>query len=116
MGQVAETYEGTDPSWLFPSYGVTLWPWRLARIRTDTGFRYELYDLALDPGETRNLYPERGSEVQALQQSLDIYEPTAQSVNMALNRGRPDASANRLDPSTLDDARKEKLRALGYLH
>jgi arylsulfatase A-like enzyme len=116
-GALAENYGGLD-IWYPPSYAVTLWPWRMARIRTDAakGVRYTLYDLATDPGETRNRFGESDPDVEALRNAVDLYELTAQSEQIAID-GRMLRAAN--GGGTVpqqDPAREEKMRALGYIH
>lgn len=116
-GDLAETYGGLD-WWYPPSFAVTQWPWRLARIRTDkgTGVRYTLYDLAADPEEKSNVFAERAEEIDALRIAVDTYELNAQSEQIALERriGR-DAGGVAVVPEN-DPARDEKMRALGYIH
>lgn len=115
-GALAETYGGLD-WWYPPSYAVTQWPWRMARIRTDAqkGVRYTLYDLAADPGETKNLFAERGAELDALRVAVDLYEFTAQSEQITIERRLSrDASGAGTVPEQ-DPAREEKMRALGYI-
>ncbi len=64
--------------------------------------RPEFYDLTLDPGERKNLYPEKGSVASAyrerLQQLRQLYKPRFQG------------TANALSPEVID-----RLHALGYL-
>jgi arylsulfatase A-like enzyme len=82
------------------------------------GHRYELYDVAADPGEQRDLYPSAGDGASDLRALLDGYEAAS-----AAHRARVDAAAGALAPGEaapaesvpLDPAQEEKLRALGYL-
>ncbi len=78
------------------------------------GFRYELYDVAADPGEQRDLHATEGEAAAELRALLDGYEAAGQA-----HRERIDASAGvRGEPqeaAPLDPSQEEKLRALGYL-
>ncbi len=64
--------------------------------------RPEFYDLAQDPGESKNLYADRGSLASAYRERLNqlrqLYKP------------RPGGTANALSPEVI-----ERLHALGYL-
>ena len=111
----ALTYDGNgkDPTWITPTLAVTRWPWRLLRVRTNTGPRYELYHLEDDPGEVDDRYRRDGQDFEDLRAQLDGYEASALNLRRSLlgaTRSRTDPSALPLDPSRL-----EKLRALGYL-
>jgi len=64
----------------------------------------ELYDLRVDPGETRNLAPERPAAVSELRGRLEE----------ELERYSAGALEAR-EPEVLDDETREKLTALGYL-
>src|SRR5512143_1311416 len=61
--------------------------------------RPELYDLATDPGELRNLYAEQPKTAAALREGLD----------------RLAASGDAMSVQTLDREAMEKLAALGYI-
>jgi len=78
------------------------------------GFRYELYDVARDPGERRDLYPTEGEAAAPLRALLDGYDAAGQA-----HRDRIDASAGAdgapQETVPLDPGQEEKLRALGYL-
>lgn len=115
-GAIAETYGGLDP-WIPPSFAVTQWPWRMVRIRTDKekGVRYDLYDLARDPGETKNLFAERGADMDALRVAVDLYEYTALAEQAAIERRMIRAASGAAPVSEPDPAREEKMRALGYI-
>ena len=69
------------------------------------GERFELYDLALDPGEKKNLAASRPEERQELQRLLVRYLADAEA------RALPVRVAEEVDA-----ARLEKLRSLGYIH
>jgi arylsulfatase A-like enzyme len=111
----ALAYDRLVFDWIRPSFAVTLWPLRLTRIRTSDGFRYTLYDLAADPGETKNLYEARAGEVGHLQSLVDSYEPTALAAQQDLERPLGTRSARKEPTVEIDPARYEKLRALGYV-
>ena len=68
------------------------------RFRHVRAPRPELYDLATDPGETRNLAAERPQAVAAIDAWL-----------------RERAGADALPPSAVDPATRERLAALGYV-
>ena len=91
------------------AYGETLYPetlgWaglravRRAALEYIDAPRPELYDLAADPGETRNLVAERPADVARLSRTLAALRATS----------APAA------PAISDPAVAEKLRALGYV-
>jgi tetratricopeptide (TPR) repeat protein len=60
--------------------------------------RAELYDLAADPGEERNLFAERENVAKGLRESLEILSATTE-----------------LRPEPVDEKTLSSLRALGYL-
>jgi hypothetical protein len=64
---------------------------------------YQLYDLAEDPGERRNLAPEREEMVRTLDAMLLQHHP-------GIDRSVSPEKANELDPELV-----ERLRSLGYL-
>jgi arylsulfatase A-like enzyme/tetratricopeptide (TPR) repeat protein len=68
------------------------------RFRHVRAPRAELYDLATDPGETRNIAPERPQAVAATDAWL-----------------RERAGGEALPPSAVDPATRERLAALGYV-
>jgi arylsulfatase A-like enzyme len=112
----APTYDGFDSSWHPPGYALTRWPYRLVRVRTEDGARYELFDLDADPGERKNLYDERRAAVEPDRAALEGYEAGC--------KARQDALALRLTGKPLvqgpagvpvDPAVAEKLKALGYV-
>ena len=91
----------------------TAWPYRLLRegsfklIETSTGETF-FYDLARDPGETRDLAAERSADVSAMKARLAQVEQEIGlpelGAPLAAEGGEPE-----LDPAT-----REHLRALGY--
>jgi choline-sulfatase len=93
-----------------PAYAETLLPkfymnWAPLRALRDGRFklidapRPELYDLQVDPGESRNLYAERAQTASALRQGLE----------------RLAAAGDAMSLQTLDREAMEKLAALGYI-
>ena len=109
----AATVDGFDDSWISPAFAATEWPYRLIRLRKPGGHRYELYDLERDPTEHTDLYPDDVERVAHLRDLLDTYR----SRNVATRDARTRAISTQdlLPSATLDDERREKLRALGYL-
>jgi hypothetical protein len=69
--------------------------------------RHELYDLALDPGETHNLYDPDDARALELAGILEDYQ-------RGTNAGLPQASGGDVLPP-LDEESREALRALGYV-
>jgi hypothetical protein len=82
-----------------PSAAVIRWPNKLI-VNLDSE-NARLFDLAADPGEQTDLGARRTATVATLRGELDRHLRTAA-------RPRPQAA-------TLDDATRERLRALGYL-
>jgi arylsulfatase A-like enzyme/lipopolysaccharide biosynthesis regulator YciM len=93
-----------------PAYSETLLPkfymnWAPLRALRDGRYklidapRPELYDLATDPSESRNLYAERSQTAGALRQGLE----------------RLAAAGDAMSLQTLDREAMEKLAALGYI-
>jgi arylsulfatase A-like enzyme len=94
-----------------PAISVRSGSRKASRIRDGGGLRYEYYDLSEDPGEQRNLHPERRGEASDLFGLLDAYEAERRARSQKLlGELEPRAPALRLDPE-----QEEKLRALGYL-
>lgn len=95
-------------------------PWKLITgpLRSDTGeeggeaggSRAELYDLAADPGERRNLAAERPRITEALARATGEEEARRAELRALLLSGD---SAGR--PAEMDEELREKLKALGYL-
>jgi arylsulfatase A-like enzyme/Tfp pilus assembly protein PilF len=93
-----------------PAYSETLLPkfymnWAPLRALRDGRYklidapRPELYDLATDPAESRNLFAERSRTAEALRQGLDRLAATGDAMSL----------------QTLDREAMEKLAALGYI-
>ena len=111
------TYAGHRPGWLPPSLGVTSWPWRLVRVRSMAGPRWELYDLDRDPAERNNLYTADHEQALLLAPLLESYEQRSLDREQQLEtlyRGGIGLSDATHGPET-DPALTEKLRSLGYL-
>ncbi|MGE5126918.1 MAG: sulfatase-like hydrolase/transferase [Betaproteobacteria bacterium] len=98
--------QGSPP----PAYSETLLPkfymnWAPLRALRDGRYklieapRPELYDLSVDPGESRNLYAERPKTAEALRQGLV----------------RLTAGGDAMSVQSLDREAMEKLAALGYI-
>ena len=84
--------------------------WKLIRIPHPDGDRYELYDLANDPGELDNLYDELPGEAGKLVPILEAWmraDPARDSDQTA----DEDAAIEGLDP-----AAEQQLKTLGYIH
>jgi choline-sulfatase len=83
--------------------------WSELRAVRDGAFKFvlaptrELYDLAADPGETRNLALSNQAKADALERSLRAL--VAQTTNAAAAKA----------PRAIDAAAEQKLRALGYV-
>jgi arylsulfatase A-like enzyme len=96
-----------------PTVALRLGSRKLVRTRTDAGdpnrFRYELYDLAADPQERDDLYPDDPDAADDLVRFLDRYDVAVKALHARL--GEPAASPT----PPVDPDLEEKLRALGYL-
>jgi arylsulfatase A-like enzyme len=79
------------------------------------GYRYELYDLATDPAERRDLYPTEGGSADDLRALLDGYEAAHQAHRQRIDASEGAPSPSGVESAPLDPAQEEKLRALGYL-
>ena len=114
-----------------PIHAVSVGPRKLVRDRERGEVRYELYDLAADPLERRNLLSEervdasdprtdaghrstdashRSTDASDLRALLERYPAEQQARQRRLADGAPDEEAPPIDPE-----RERKLRALGYL-
>jgi arylsulfatase A-like enzyme len=82
--------------------------WKLLRIpRPDDAPAEELYDLADDPGELRDRLADRPEVARRLRERLIGVEDAWQETTDRLNEGA--------EPESLDAARIEALRSLGYI-
>jgi arylsulfatase A-like enzyme len=83
--------------------------WKLIRIPHPDGDRHELYDLATDPGETRNLFAELAGQAGQLMPLLDAW--------LARDSAREldTEEQEEIDLEGLDPSAREQLRALGYI-
>lgn len=113
-GLIRFTYAGIDKSWTPPSHAVIEWPWKLHRKNSPSGYRYELYNLEADPGETNDLYGTGASVTEQLRGVIDNYERHAhdQMADMLAKHGGPLSNPAEVPR---DAEREEKLRALGYI-
>lgn len=94
-----------------PVTAVRVGPRKLLRDRERGEQRLELYDLARDPGEQRNLLENGESAPDDLRALLDAYPGQREAEQRRLVGGEDGAGA----APSLDPQRREKLRALGYL-
>ncbi|MBW2279985.1 MAG: sulfatase [Deltaproteobacteria bacterium] len=94
---------------LQPTFAVRLGHRKLIRYREPDGFRYVYYDLAQDPREERDLYPQMPGLAVDLRQLIDRYEAISEELRAALQSG------GAADEDEIDPEREEKLRALGYI-
>jgi arylsulfatase A-like enzyme len=94
-----------------PALSVRMGDRKLIRYRRDGREHLELYDLAADPSERRNLAAEEPEELERLRKLLDRHEQGTREWRRRLARGgAADAHALPLDPD-----REEMLRSLGYI-
>jgi arylsulfatase A-like enzyme len=98
-----------------PAYLVQIGTRKLSRYRQEDGFRYEYYDVAADPEERQNLYPERRGEVEQMQQQLDQYENACKVMAAGLAKSAGASAGGAPTKVELDPGQEEKLRALGYI-
>jgi len=98
-----------------PGYMVQVGTRKLSRYRRDGKMVYELYDLAHDPGEKRNIFDEQNSDIAALRRQLDEYESSAKRSAMTMALAQYRKPSGTPTPVHLDTGQEEKLRALGYL-
>ncbi|MFN7971937.1 MAG: sulfatase [Acidobacteriota bacterium] len=103
--------EGQVPV-LPPAYTVQVGSRKLARYRTDDGFRFELYDLDADPGERVNLYPDRAADASDLRAEIERYESDCARRREEVAGAAP---VGRTEPAPTDPEQREKLEALGYV-
>lgn len=81
------------------------WPWKLLAFRTDDRTEYRLYHLEDDPGETQDVSGRHRDVTARLRDRLwELHDPASPLL---------DAEGD-VRPVELDEAEKEKLRALGY--
>jgi arylsulfatase A-like enzyme len=107
-----------ESSWISPSFGVTRGHLRLIQQRTPSGLRYELYDLSQDPAEQNDVYAQRADEVVRLRRLLERYRADSgrrRSELRARVRTTERHPAREPRSPSLDEERKKKLEALGYL-
>ncbi len=105
---------GNAPIAFFPpAFGVRANDLKLTRYSTGNGYRYELFNLRTDPGETRNLYSS-GLDTTSLEHALAEYERKCAETHSDLTQ-RNASAEHPSTPTALEPAQEEKLRALGYL-
>jgi hypothetical protein len=83
-----------------------------------TRARHELYDLATDPDEPVNVHAERSAEVEDTRLLVDSYRADDARRRAHLgqgSRGSVGTDAGLAPPAPLDEERRRKLEALGYL-
>lgn len=94
------TYSRAPGEWAGRRRGLVEWPWKWIE-NTDDGSQ-ELYDLEADPGERENRAADLPERVAAMQARCEgIYGPMR---------------TTNADSATVDPARLEKLKAMGYVH
>jgi arylsulfatase A-like enzyme len=95
-----------------PSFSIREGDRKLTRQRQDDGsFRFELYDLETDPGESNDLAGAEPDTVRRLGERIARYERRQEEVrDRFYGAATPDA-----DALTIDGEQEQKLRALGYL-
>ena len=79
-------------------FGVRMGPWKYIEARTDKS--YELYDLATDPGELRDVFRKRRAEAAPLADALRAWT------------SRPVTAPS---PAAVSDEAARRLEALGYV-
>ena len=112
------TYDGKDPEWSRPAYAVTQFPYRIIRLKTPAGVRYEAYDLRQDPQETRDLFANGETlpdSVAKLRGALAAYPQTAVAERLRLRERFSGGGGEADRGAAVDMEVTEKLRALGYL-
>jgi arylsulfatase A-like enzyme len=107
--------DGGEHDWISPAFAVTRDDRRLIRKRTKNGARYELYDLVNDPHERDDIYARHAAEVDDMRRSLDEYLAENAHRRATLAHKSPGIGAQRSIAAPLDDERRRKLEALGYL-
>jgi choline-sulfatase len=100
-----------------PAFMVRVGSRKLARYPDGSGgFHYELYDVASDPGERRDLLPEDPGAAADLRPLLDGYEAASAADRARIDAATQSGGAAPAAPSVpLDPQQEQKLRALGYL-
>jgi arylsulfatase A-like enzyme len=98
-----------------PAYSVRVGSRKLARYRTEDGYRFEFYDLELDPLEQNDLYPSEPEAAADLVALIDEYERRSSEMRSGI-----DAAAGAVGDSAprklvLDPEQEQKLKALGYI-
>jgi arylsulfatase A-like enzyme len=101
-----------------PAFGVRFGDLKLARYKNPDGsFRYEAYDLSVDPYEKNNLFGTSQDPTEKLRKLIDSYEQRTRDASDKLRRESGNLSGPaKPEKLKLDPAQEEKLRALGYLN
>jgi arylsulfatase A-like enzyme len=96
-----------------PTFAVRLGARKLIRYRGNEQARYEYFDLASDPGETRDRFEVGAPEIAELMRLADDYVESMSRLRAdLLERSLPEDQREGL---MLDSERERKLRALGYV-
>jgi len=108
-------WEGEQARVGAPTLAVRVGARKLIRYPDPAGAaaRYEYYELADDPSESRNRYDPRRAEVAQLQRLLDGYPERMDARRAQLARSLGLAPVER--STEIDAQREQKLRALGYI-
>ena len=96
-----------------PSFAVRIGQRKLLRYRNGDGFRYVYHDLARDPHELQDLYPNNPKAAADLRELIDRYQEVTAQLASDLSAKEPPAQD--VHENLLDPERAEKLRALGYV-
>jgi arylsulfatase A-like enzyme len=84
-------------------------PYRTKLIPRSATTTYELFDLAEDPEETKNLAAENPEEVERLVRAMERMDEVNQEIGDRINAELD------VQPTELTEEQKERLRALGYI-
>ena len=107
---------GLDPDWKGPGFSITAWPLRMVKEVTNKGPVYSLFHLDADPGELWNFYKKDRADLAGMRRQLDDYDKECERRRKELAAAmKVKAQPGDAAPVEMDDARKEKLRALGYI-
>jgi len=94
---------------LQPTYAVRQGDYKLIRLRTRSGHRYELFNLALDPGEKKNIFAATKPLSQRMKKLIEDYEDSAAILRTNLHESEFKSS------DSLSPEETEMLRSLGYI-
>jgi arylsulfatase A-like enzyme len=114
--KLAMTAERRPVDFPVPAFMVRVGSRKLSRYPDGSGgFRYELYDVASDPGERRDLLPEDPGAATDLRPLLDGYEAASAAHRARVDAATRGGAAPAAAGVPLDPQQEQKLRALGYL-